>query len=214
MKMRKAGVALILAGLVLLGAAAGLYLSNQRQVEEAGLSVQSVAPQLTQAMEKRQEEQETTPSPDLPQFIIDQGPDPNRAMPTVTIDGHDYIGTLTIPALELELPIMSGWSYPKLRIAPCRYTGSVYQDNLVLMAHNYATHFGRIKDLRSGDRIFFTDMDGQTVEYEVIALDVLQPTAIEEMTAGEYDLTLFTCTYGGKSRVTLRCDRVEEKPYE
>ena len=53
-------------------------------------------------------------------------------------------------------------------------------------------------------------MEGTTVEYEVIALDILEPTAIEEMTAGEFDLSLFACTYGGKSRVTVRCDRVEE----
>ena len=38
---------------------------------------------------------------------------------------------------------------------------------------------------------------------------VVSFTAVEEMTAGEYDLTLFTCTYGGQSRVTVRCDREE-----
>ena len=131
-------------------------------------------------------------------------------MPTSHVDGHDYIGCLTIPSLGLDLPIMSGWSYPKLRIAPCRFEGSLYLDDLVLMAHNYDRHFGRIKNLRSGDIITFTDMEGTTVEYEVIALEVLEPTAVEEMTAGEFDLTLFTCTYGGQSRVTVRCDRVSE----
>jgi hypothetical protein len=30
------------------------------------------------------------------------------------------------------------------------------------------------------------------------------------MTDGEYDLTLFTCTYGGKSRVTVRCMEASE----
>ena len=46
----------------------------------------------------------------------------------------------------------------------------------------------------------------------MVALEILQPTAVEEMTAGEFDLTLFTCTYGGKSRVTVRYDRVAEYP--
>jgi len=43
----------------------------------------------------------------------------------------------------------------------------------------------------------------------VAAREVLLPTAVEEMTAGEWDLTLFTCTLGGRSRVTVRCELVE-----
>ena len=31
------------------------------------------------------------------------------------------------------------------------------------------------------------------------------PTSVQEMTDGDWDLTLFTCTVGGKSRVTVRC---------
>ena len=39
---------------------------------------------------------------------------------------------------------MSDWSYPQLRVALCRYTGSVYDDSLIIMAHNYDWHFGGI----------------------------------------------------------------------
>ena len=210
MKKRNFGVIFIVLGLICLGAAFWLLMQNRAEEENAALAVRQAAPQLVEALDQRREELANAPVSTLPLFIQNQEPDPNREMPTTTIDGHEYVGYLVIPALELELPIMSGWSYPKLRIAPCRYSGSLYLDNLVLMAHNYKRHFGGIKDLRPGDQIFFTDLDGETVEYEVIALDVLQPSAIEDMTAGEFDLTLFTCTYGGKSRVTVRCDRVEE----
>ena len=86
----------------------------------------------------------------------------------------------------------------------------IYTDDLVIMAHNYDRHFGSLSELRIGDRVSFTDMDAETTLYEVVALDVLAPTDIEVMTAGEYDLTLFTCTYGGKSRVTVRCNRIVE----
>ena len=44
-------------------------------------------------------------------------------------------------------------------------------------------------------------------EYRVVVLDILSPDAIEEMTAGDFDLTLFTCTYGGQSRVTVYCNK-------
>ena len=45
--------------------------------------------------------------------------------------------------------------------------------------------------------------------YQVEAIDVLEATAVEEMVAGDYPLTLFTCTYGGKNRLTVRCGWLE-----
>jgi sortase A len=128
-------------------------------------------------------------------------------MTEVEIDGYAYIGYLSIPNLGLELPVMSSWSYSQLRRAPCRYSGSVRGEDLVLMAHNYKNHFGRISRLNLNDSVSFTDMDGITTQYKVAALDILESTAVETMTAGEFDLTLFTCTYGGKSRVTVYCNK-------
>lgn len=206
---RKIGTALILFGLVLIGAALGLLLHNQREEARAAQAVEEVAPRIVEAIGGRQAQQAQIPKESLPAFFREQEPDPDREMPAVTIDGQDYIGYLSIPALELELPVMGQWSYPRLRMAPCRYTGSLYKDDLVVMAHNYSKHFGRLDQLRPGDRIEFTDMDGLTVAFQVTVLDVLAPEAIQKMTAGEYDLTLFTCTYGGKSRVTVRCDKTE-----
>lgn len=130
---------------------------------------------------------------------------PDMEMPTVEVDGNLYIGTLEIPALELSLPVMSEWSYPKLKIAPCRYTGSAYQNNMVIAAHNYATHFGQLKNLTPGDSILFTDADGNLFSYQVGELEVLGPTDIEDMVDSGWELTLFTCTYGGKTRLTVRC---------
>ena len=80
----------------------------------------------------------------------------------------------------------------------------------MICAHNYTQHFGSLKGLTDGDAVIFTDMDGVVWRYEVVVVDVLSATAVEEMESGEYDLTLFTCTYDGVSRVTVRCDRVED----
>lgn len=125
----------------------------------------------------------------------------------VTINGNDYVGYISVPKLSIELPVLSEWSYPKLRNAPCRYSGSTKTDDLVILAHNYARHFGKLKELKPGDEVIFTDMNGIATEYLVVELETLSPYDVSEMTSGEYDLTLFTCTYGGRSRVTVRCDR-------
>ncbi len=133
-------------------------------------------------------------------------------MPAVEIDGHGYIGTLEIPALELTLPVMDRWSYPNLKLAPCRYKGSAYLDGLIVAGHNYRTHFGRLDQLRTGAEVCFTDVEGNLFLYTVAQLEELAPTAVEEMESGGWDLTLFTCTPGGKARLAVRCARAAEGP--
>lgn len=131
---------------------------------------------------------------------------PKMDMPAVEIDGHRYIGRLEFPALELELPVMESWSYPNLKISPCRYSGSAYLGNLVIAAHNYRSHFSPVKQLPVGEEVYFTDMDGNVFHYEIAATEILEPTEIEKMIHGDdWDMTLFTCTYGGRTRFALRC---------
>lgn len=188
-------------GTVLVIAALSLFLWNRQEAQQAEDAAETQVTAVEEAIAERSAGQAETGTV----------PDPyDTEMTVVEIDGYGYIGYLSIPALGLELPVMSEWSYPALRIAPCRYTGSTRTNDLVIAAHNYARHFGQIKNLALGDSVTFTDMDGTVWRYEVAAVELLEPTAVEEMTAGEYDLTLFTCTYGGASRVTVRCNQIEE----
>lgn len=126
-------------------------------------------------------------------------------LPTVEIEGNQYIGILSIPALALSLPVMSDWSDEGLRLSPCRYSGSADQGDLIVAAHNYPGHFGSLKKLAVGDEVIFTDTGGNRFDYVVTELVQLDGGAVKEMKAGEWDLTLFTCTTGGESRVTVRC---------
>lgn len=188
--------------------------ANQQEDAVAQAAVENVMPQLVQQIRENTNTEETVPEnetiPELElQIPVELLTEEDKEMPEVEIKDNRYIGFLSLPDLGLELPIMSTWSYPQLNIAPCRYTGSVRGEDLVLMAHNYDSHFGRLSQLDLGDGVSFTDMDGQTTYYEVVGKDVLDPTAVEEMTSGTFDLTLFTCTYGGGSRVTVYCDRVK-----
>ena len=80
----------------------------------------------------------------------------------------------------------------------------------MICAHNYSRHFGRLSALTAGDSVSFTDMNGHVWQYEVAETAELAPDAVAAMTAGDFDLTLFTCTYGGAARVTVRCQRTAE----
>lgn len=135
---------------------------------------------------------------------------PEREMPTVERNGYRYIGILDVPSLNLSLPVMEEWDYTRLQIAPCRYTGSVFTDDLVIAAHNYATHFSPLKWVPVDTEIIFTDAEGEEYHYAVSAVEIVKPTDIEGMITGDWDLTLFTCTTGGQTRCAVRCDRIDE----
>lgn len=187
-------------GTALILAALSLFLWNQRENNEAGASAKNI---LSQMMEQIETSDTIEGPEDTPSY-----PDPyDSAMTEVKIEGYAYVGYLSIPALELKLPVMSEWDYSRLKIAPCRYAGSAKTDNLVLCAHNYERHFGLIRNLSPGDIVCFTDMDRRVWKYKVTVMEILAPADVENMTAGDNDLTLFTCTYGGGSRVTVRCKR-------
>lgn len=191
-----------------------VYLSmfNQQEDASAQESSESVMPVLIQQIQENTKEtlpaSEIMPELELlkPMNLLTEE---EKKMTEVVIDGIPYIGYLSIPKLGLDLPIISTWNYQRLNVAPCRYVGTVRGENLVLMAHNYTSHFGQISQLEAGDTITFTDVDGEITYYEVVGEDILDSTAVEEMTAGVFDLTLFTCTYGGKYRITVYCDQID-----
>ena len=83
-------------------------------------------------------------------------------------------------------------------------------NDLVICAHNYSQHFGRLKDLEIGSEVLLVDMEGNLFQYRVALIETIMPTDVEKMTDSEYDLSLFTCTLGGQTRVTVRCLRVIE----
>ena len=201
---RKIGIAFMFVGLVLLCGTLCLYLSNGNEETHAQLATQEVLPQIIEKVPEVPDEvavvEQLTPIEFLEPEALE--------MTEVVINGYAYIGYISVPLLNLELPVMSEWDYPRLKISPCRYTGTVNGEDLVVMAHNYSTHFGGISKLQIGDSVMFTDMDGIVTNYEVVGRDILAPDAVEEVTSGEVDLTLFTCTYGGKSRVTVYCNEV------
>ncbi len=133
---------------------------------------------------------------------------PQMDMPHIDIDGVDYIGILKIDKLNLSLPIKGKFSYSGLRIAPCRYDGSVYTDNMIIAGHNFSRHFGNLKNLSIDDTASFTDADGNSFMYKVTEITQIKGTDIEGMKNGDWDLTLFTCTISGGSRVAVRFERI------
>jgi len=205
----KTGILCMLIGTALILGALSLFLRNERDSKDAEVFAQNVMPEIQneiihalQTVPTEPDGSENTPVELLrPEDLI---------MTEKKINGYPYIGYLTIPDLNLELPVMSNWNSQRLTISPCRFTGTVKGEDLVVMAHNYKSHFGQLSTLTEGAKVRFVDMDGVIWDYEVVVMDVLAAEDVEEMTAGEYDLTLFTCTTNRTHRVTVRCNKVKE----
>ena len=195
MRNKKFGKFFMIFGAVLLAAALSLFLFNKIEEIRAQKNAENVLSLLTEAENQNGDGE--------------QQKSPNSEMTTKEIDGYDYIGYLFIPAENLKLPVMAEWDYTRLKISPCRFSGSVKTDDLIICAHNYKKHFGRIYRLSEGDQIIFTDMDDNDWTYYVETVEKISPYDIDKISS-QYALTLFTCTYAGKSRVVVRCSRGED----
>ena len=173
------------AGVVLVLAALLLFFHNRIEDKKAGENAEKTLQQLEDAMTEREAKDETdaTPAPD------------------------DYIGYLDFPGYGLTMPVAATWSFPALEISPCRHTGSVYNDNLVVAGHNYNTHFGVLFELQLGDIVTFTDVDGNAFTYTVRELTSVSPDDSDAVMNRGYALTLYTCNWDTTERVTVFCER-------
>ena len=199
------------AGLILVTAAVLLLVYNLWDGHRARESEEAILAEYLQENKKASESLDASDKEDkqnIPDYLLN----PDMDMPEYTLKSLGdvaCIGILEIPALNLELPVISSWSYSSLRLAPCRYSGSAYKGDLVIAAHNYQSHFGGLRTLPEGSEVFFTDAVGNRFSYYVAVTEALTPWSVDDMTSGEWPLTLFTCTLDSQNRVTVRCEYSE-----
>ena len=210
--MRKfAGVVCMILGLACLLGAIGFVVYNRWEDENAAKTTQSLLANVQLAIEEEKQNRPNQNGGDDHDGVQNNNPTVEETTPmemeTIKVDGYDCIGILSVPVLELELPVLTDWSYTKLKKAPCHYYGSYYESDFVIAAHNYQSHFGRFSELQAGDLVVFTDVNGTAYYYEVVLSETLPKEATKEMITSGFDLSLYTCTPGGANRVTVRCVR-------
>ena len=203
MNRKRVGLVMMIIGILAVVSGLGLGVYNLWDNYQAGLRADAVL----DTIDRYREEAAAVDPVQTPEML------PEAELEELEADGRRYIGTVSIPVIDVVLPVQKDWSLAQLKISPCRYKGSPYRGDLIICAHNYATHFGRLKNLLSGDEVIFTDLAGNEFVYTVVELETLDGTAVEEMESGEWDLTLFTCTLGGQTRVTVRCERLEDEEF-
>ena len=134
----------------------------------------------------------------------------SKQMPVVEIDGYEYIGYLDMPSLDVKLPVMNTYSEKNLDIAPCRFYGSLQTDDLVIAGHNFRGGFNKLSNIQKGDKLSFTNMDGDVFVYVVKDTEMLDPDQVTDMVQSSWDLSLYTCNYTATQRFTVRCSLIEQ----
>ena len=207
---RLQGWIIIIAGLVLIAAAA--FLIGRNEVNEQYAEVEGE--KLLEDLKVVLEEERVHDSDGFDPLVEAAEPaylyEPEIPMPVVMVDDARCVALMQMPSLGIELPVNESFSYEALRSAPCRYSGSTYKDDLVICAHSYRHHFGNIGSLNAGDPVVLYDMDGNRFEYRVILVETLHPYDTDKMVNSEWDLSLFTCTPDGSDRITVRCAREDD----
>ena len=193
---RKTGIVLMIIGIVLIGCAVGLLIYNNNENAKALESSGEIVESLRVAIIENE----------ISEIIADPF---DEEMTVKEIDGYGYIGYLSVPVLDIDLPVMSEWDYDRLKISPCRYYGSTKTDNLVIAGHNYDSHFGYLGELEPGDAVIFTDMDAVVHNYKVDSVELLMPTDVDKVKDSGDDLIIYTCTYSRTKRITVRCSYSE-----
>lgn len=149
---------------------------------------------------------EVTSVGDTSTFKIVEEPVAEKSI--VPADGREYIGVIEVDRFGIKLPVLSTYTDADMKTTPCVYHGTRENGNLVIVGHNYDSQFGDFNLLGKDEVITakLTMLDGTEYVYESKLIENLNPDQIDEMLAGQWDMTLFTCSYSGEKRITIRFD--------
>lgn len=190
--MRRAGKLVILLGvlLVLCGLVVMLYLhftSSNAELEA------------TQILTKLKE---VLP----PESIGAPGEYSSDMMPALSVDERDIIALLTIPSSSTELAVAGDWDSSKLISLPQRFSGSCYNNSLIIGGYDREEQLGCLKELDIGYEVFVTDMTGAKFSYRVTKIERKKSVENEVLTDTESHLTLFTCDSQTSDYIIVRCE--------
>jgi sortase A len=201
----KIAICLMFVGYICIASAVALFLYNIWDEDRAAKRSEAIVDVMDKYMDKISTTESESDENDIPIYVRY----PEMEMPAVTIDDVKYIGRIDIPELELSLPVTEKYDSSFIKDTPCCYSGSVYQDNIIIIANNYDCHFGKLKQLESKSPVYFTDIDGNCFAYEMARTDKLAREELNNIEADGWAMTLVSYAPGGFSSIAVRLEKVD-----
>lgn len=123
--------------------------------------------------------------------------------------------TLNIPALGINYPVLSETSEELLKVSLNKFWGPQPNEvgNYCIVGHNYTNKkmFGKLSEIKNGDTVELTSSNGETVTYVVYNEYIVEPDDVactSQLTNGQREVTLITCTNHGKQRLVVKAREV------
>ena len=151
----------------------------------------------------------------------------SSAYETPSFDLTDYgledeiFGVISIPALELEMPLYLGATYQHMADGAAHLSQTSIpiggnNTNAVIAGHRGwrgASYFRYITELQPGDEVIITNL-WETLTYRVAETQIIWPYEVDQILIQENRdlITLLTChpyASGGKQRYLVICERAE-----
>lgn len=124
---------------------------------------------------------------------------------------YEIEAILSYPRLGINYSVLSEESENLLKISLCKYWGPNPNSvgNYCIVGHNYKSGkmFGKLSMAQNGDEIILKDLSGKEVTYSVYTKYVVEPTDVSctsQLTNGQREITLITCTNYGKERLVVK----------
>ena len=197
-KRQKRGLVLLAVGVLLMLSGLVMYVSREQEDVAAGKTAAVLLQQL---------ENKTSSVPVQPETDSQAPMDP--VLPEKKYMGYALLGSIRVPSVDLELPLLDDWGEKMLKAAPCRYIGSISGGDMIIMGHNYKSHFRPLHKVKVGAEVEIENTIGTVFRYRVAEIEILHRTEGEKLSSEEYPLTIFTCRPGGLERLILRCEAIE-----
>lgn len=134
----------------------------------------------------------------------------NSGNKVLTYKGFTMLGTIEIPAIDIKYPVLERATKSSLEasVGVLMGPGLNKVGNTLIVGHNYrnGTFFSKNKDLKNGDIIYITDIEGNRVKYTIYNIYNTSSEDTEYMTrdtAGKREISLSTCTDDSKYRLVI-----------
>lgn len=182
---------LLFAGIALIVLSCAFYIIFQISLERSKENAQKITDELSLLMPE----------------IVDAAPElrQNTAMPSLEISKENFIGILDVPSYSSTLPVCDSWNSSKVSKYPCRYTGSVFSDMLIIGGSDNEGQLDFIDEISNYDEVTFTDVSGMRYTYTVTDIRKTKDVSTENLTSKDADLVIFAKNTYSLDYTVIRC---------
>lgn len=128
----------------------------------------------------------------------------DNTMPTLSVDGTDFVGILEMPRHSSVLPICAQWG--AVFKYPCCFSGSIYDRTMKIGGTSQKGQYDFYRDISVGDSVFFTDMEGNRYQYTVNSINYSDNADRAALEKENSSLTLFIKNIYAFEYIIIHCN--------